>query len=562
MTMQSRPYAKQRRPHAISYVQALAQKALEQMLPPFQSGALSVQLPSGHLIDRRAAGAGPQAALSLARWRALWRLKLDGDLGFARGYIDGDWRTADLKGLLLFCARNEEALAISAGRSWLAEAINRVRHRAHANTRRGSRRNIAAHYDLGNAFYSAWLDRGMSYSSAIFDRGEETLEHAQDAKLDRAIDLLEISGGEGVLEIGCGFGALAERLVRAHRCSVTALTLSGEQRAHAQARLSDEIGSGAVDLRLQDYRDVHGRYRRIVSIEMLESVGERYWPIYFDKLRELLADDGIAVLQVITIDPQRFPGYRRRPDFIQRYIFPGGMLPTAKALEREAARAGLTMLSTQTFGQSYARTLDEWRRRFLDAWPAIQKMGFDARFRRMWEYYLAYCQVGFDSGMIDVAIGSPLIELQGGCRSSCSLNRKLEMSSSDRIQGIMRWTMSAFYLLAGIAHVAMPDKFLPIVPDWVPRQRETVLITGICEIAGSVGLLVTRLRPLAGIMLALYAICVFPANIKHALGSIRVPPVPESWWYHGPRLALQPVLVWWALFCAGVIDWPLRTRQR
>lgn len=271
------------------------------------------------------------------------------------------------------------------------------------NTRRGSRRNIAAHYDLGNEFYRQWLDAGMSYSAGLFSSGGETLEQAQNAKLDRVLRLLELAGGERVLEIGCGWGALAERLVQ-NRCSLIGITLSNEQLAYAQQRLSGQAPAEHCNLRLQDYRDVRGNFDRIVSIEMLEAVGEAYWPTYFKKLHECLRPGGIAVLQVITIDEARFENYRHRPDFIQKYIFPGGMLPTPEIIGREASKAGLHLVSNEFFGDDYARTLEEWRTRFQNAWPQIKALGFDQRFKKMWDYYLAYCQVGFETAAITVGL--------------------------------------------------------------------------------------------------------------------------------------------------------------
>jgi cyclopropane-fatty-acyl-phospholipid synthase len=279
----------------------------------------------------------------------------------------------------------------------LTRLRNRILHRSRNNTLRGSRRNIAAHYDLGNAFYARWLDAGMNYSSALY-HGDETLESAQLAKLDRAAELLDLSGGERVLEIGCGWGALAARLIDRYQASVKGLTLSVEQLAHCRDRLAGRPFEG----QLQDYRYENGRYDRVVSIEMLEAVGERFWPVYFAKLRECLAATGVAVLQVITIREDRYETYRSQPDFIQRYIFPGGMLPTPAIIEREAEQQGFKLVHHESFGQSYARTLAEWRSRFLQAWPAIEPLGFDARFRRMWEYYLTYCEVGFSQKLIDV----------------------------------------------------------------------------------------------------------------------------------------------------------------
>jgi cyclopropane-fatty-acyl-phospholipid synthase len=362
---------------------------------------LHLHLPNGDVIDRRGNLPGPEATIAVCRWRGLWRMLLDGDYGFSEGYLDGDWTTPDLSQLLEFCMHNETALAARVDSSRFRITCDKVLHRLRGNTRRGSRRNIAAHYDLGNDFFRPWLDSGMNYSSALYV-GTETLELAQDAKLDRAATLLELSGRERVLEIGCGWGALAERLVRRHGSDVLGVTLSKEQLAYAGSRLAGEITDGGADLRLQDYRDIEGRFDRIASIEMIESVGEHYWPAYFAKLRACLSDGGIAVLQAITIDESRFAQYRKRPDFIQRYIFPGGMLPTPSIIAQEAARAGLTLIHKESFGDSYARTLCEWRNRFLNAWPKLEALGFNQRFRRMWEYYLAYCEIGFRTGAIDV----------------------------------------------------------------------------------------------------------------------------------------------------------------
>jgi len=280
----------------------------------------------------------------------------------------------------------------------------RLRHALNRNTRRGSRRNISAHYDLGNDFYARWLDGSMTYSSALFASPEQTLEDAQIAKLDRIIELLDVRGGESILEIGIGWGGLAERLLQTRNCEVCGVTLSASQLEFAQRRLASEIENGQCDLRLQDYRDVNGQFDRIVSIEMLEAVGEAYWPIYFEKLRGNLKPGGRAVLQVISIDETRFADYRRTPDFIQQRIFPGGMLPTRTLIAEHAAAAGLRLIGEELFGDSYARTLAIWKMRFEQAWPEIEPLGFDDRFRRMWIYYLDYCRVGFEMSAVDVGL--------------------------------------------------------------------------------------------------------------------------------------------------------------
>ena len=379
-------------------------RLLVRLLRSVRCGAIAVTLPNGERGEGRGAAAGPQAAICLHRWRPLVRMLLRGDIGLAESYRDGDWSSPDLVALLEFGIRNESGWGRVFEASLPAKWFGRALHRMRANTRRGSRQNIAFHYDMGNAFYAQWLDADMIYSSALYATGDESLEEAQAAKIARIAELLAAAPDATVLEIGCGWGALALGLAGRHGARVTGLTLSTEQLAHARQRVDEEGLSARVDLRLQDYRDVEGRYDRIVSIEMLEAVGERYWPVYFDTLRERLAPDGRAVLQVITIADAHFEHYRHSPDFIQRFIFPGGMLPSVAALEAEAARAGLVLECAESFGASYAATLAEWRHRFLAAWPAIEPLGYDAAFKRLWEYYLCYCEAGFLSGRVDVGL--------------------------------------------------------------------------------------------------------------------------------------------------------------
>ncbi len=370
------------------------------LLKRIRHGQMTVVTPSGRRVSHAGAEAGPETTLMLHSWRALRRVMAGGATGFAEGFMAGDWSSPNLPLLVELLALNADQLGRLDSGSALGRLLRRMTHRGNRNTHDGSRRNIAFHYDLGNAFYERWLDSGMQYSSAI-RRGEESLEAAQLYKLDRIGELLALSGGESVLEIGCGWGAVSERLAAAGS-AVTGVTLSAEQLAYASDRLA---ATGlAADLRLQDYRDVGGRFDRIVSIEMIEAVGEEYWPAYFNTLRDRLKPGGRAVIQAILIADDRFDEYRRNPDFIQTYIFPGGMLLTRTAMRKEAEAAGLVLGHEELHGQSYAWTLAEWRSRFHAAWSAIEPMGFDARFRRMWDYYLAYCEGGFRAGMIDVGL--------------------------------------------------------------------------------------------------------------------------------------------------------------
>jgi cyclopropane-fatty-acyl-phospholipid synthase len=381
-----------------------ADRWIARVVRSLKIGHLIIETPSGARVEGRGELEGPRATLNLHRWRTMRRLMFGGDVGFAEAYLDGDWTTPDLATLIELAALNERALSeVTAGR-WFTRLTHRLRHLLRANTKSGSRRNIEAHYDLGNDFYRLWLDPSMTYSSALYAEPRQSLEDAQDNKLARIMDLLALDGGERVLEIGCGWGRLAERLATERNTHVTGLTLSPSQLAGAKERIAKAGAADKADLRLQDYRDVTETFDRVVSIEMIEAVGEKYWPNYFGKIAAVLKPGGRAVLQVITIADERFEQYRRNADFIQRYIFPGGMLPSHGVMLKQIRQAGLAFTSLETFGESYARTLNEWNRRFQRAWPQIEGMGYSRRFKRTWEYYLAYCEGGFRSKAIDVGL--------------------------------------------------------------------------------------------------------------------------------------------------------------
>jgi cyclopropane-fatty-acyl-phospholipid synthase len=345
---------------------------------------------------------GPNAVIRVNRWRALRKFLTQGDFGFVESYMDGDWDSPELANVIELAVRNSGSWNASRLQSALHKFWQRLLHLMHDNSKRGSRRNIAAHYDLGNEFYKQWLDPTMTYSSAYFAQPGQSLSDAQTAKYRRIAEALDIRPDHHLLEIGCGWGGFAEFAVKEYGCKLTGLTLSKEQLKFASERLQREGLSEKVDFRLQDYRDVGGTFDRIASIEMFEAVGEQHWPRYFDTVRERLAQGGAAALQIITIAEDRFEQYRKGADFIQRYIFPGGMLPSVERLKTQFDRAKLKFVDATMFGDSYADTLRQWRDRFLAAWAHIEPLGFDERFRRMWVMYLAYCEGGFRGKAVNV----------------------------------------------------------------------------------------------------------------------------------------------------------------
>ncbi|WP_353227505.1 cyclopropane-fatty-acyl-phospholipid synthase family protein [Novosphingobium sp.] len=378
-------------------------RGMRRFLAALHIGSISVVLPDGQTVHHAGTEPGPHGQITLHNWRALRRLLWRGDLGFAEGYIAGDWSSSDLVRLIAVGAANLDRLDNLIDGSVPVRLMRQLAHALRGNSLRGSRRNIAAHYDLGNAFYRPWLDDSMTYSSALALIPGQTLESAQALKLDRIAELLDLAPDHRVLEIGCGWGGLAARLARA--CThVTGVTLSHEQLGYGQSHIAHAGLSNRVDLRLQDYRLVSESYDRIVSIEMLEAVGEAWWPTYFRQIHDRLNPGGRAVVQVITIAEHRFPHYRAAPDFIQHYIFPGGMLPTRTILAEQASAAGLVLSHQEQFGQGYAATLAEWRRRFEAAHDQISALGFDASFQRLWAYYLCYCEAAFSTGQIDVGL--------------------------------------------------------------------------------------------------------------------------------------------------------------
>ncbi|MEK9945264.1 MAG: cyclopropane-fatty-acyl-phospholipid synthase family protein [Alphaproteobacteria bacterium] len=364
----------------------------------FRAGTLHYVLPNGAKGTIRGRDTGPEGTILLHRWRAVRRLIFRGSLGFAESYLDGDWESPDLPTFVELVARN--AVNRRVGTFW-QRVLDHIRHKRRSNTKSGSRRNIAAHYDLGNDFYAQWLDPSMTYSSAVYPEDAELLEEAQSTKYARLLELISAKPGERVLEIGCGWGGFAEFAAR-RGVAVTGITISPAQFEFAQQRIARAGLSDLVDIRLCDYRDVEGSFDHVVSIEMIEAVGESYWPVYFDRIAQCVRRGGRVAIQAITTHDDHFAHYRRRADFIQTYIFPGGMLPCRSALREHAQRVGLKWLQDDGFAPHYARTLGEWREKFVEAWPRIRTMGFDERFRRLWEFYLASCEGSFRARGIDV----------------------------------------------------------------------------------------------------------------------------------------------------------------
>jgi cyclopropane-fatty-acyl-phospholipid synthase len=384
-------------------------QALLDHLPQIEFGTLDLQLPSGELLHFGQAREGePRAEIRLNHYRALRRLLRGGDIGWAEAYMEGDWDSPDLESLFRWALGNEAAMQQLIRGNLLLRLINRLRHLRRANTRKGSRRNIAYHYDLGNDFYSLWLDPSMTYSAALYadadSQGQDALYQAQLAKYRRIADMLQLQPGQRVLEIGCGWGGFAELAAREYGVEVHGITLSTEQLAYARERIDKAGLNEQCRFTLTDYRDVTDSYDHIVSIEMFEAVGEEHWPVYFEQIKRCLKPEGRAVLQIISIEDQRFERYRNNAEFIQTYIFPGGMLPSPQRLRTEIGAGGLTLQQEQTFALGYARTLREWHHSFIERWPRVQAQGFDERFRRMWVYYLAYCEAGFRHGSIDVGL--------------------------------------------------------------------------------------------------------------------------------------------------------------
>ena len=366
------------------------------------SGRVDFILPDGRRFRAEGLKPGPVAEVTINNPDVFARLVRDGDLGFCDAYLDGWWTTPDLQAFMDFIHADNDDMYDGFPGMALVRAWEKARFWFQSNTKRQALKNISYHYDLGNDFYSLWLDETMTYSSALFNTSQESLEKAQIAKYASMVDQMGVKPGDHVLEIGCGWGGFAEYAAKERGLKVTGLTISKEQLEYAQKRIKSKGLSDKVDLKLQDYRDETGVYDGVASIEMFEAVGEKYWPVYFDKIKQCLKPGKHATLQIITIQDARWEVYRKSVDFIQKYIFPGGMLPSPSVLRKEVHRAGLSVQHSIEFGKSYSQTLRRWFEVFNNKWDNISAMGFDDRFRRMWNFYLTSCAATFESGNCDV----------------------------------------------------------------------------------------------------------------------------------------------------------------
>ena len=391
--------------HRLPTDMPLAARRVLPLLQKLQHGRLHLRLPDGS-ESVYGHSEHPSASLVVHDWGVFAAAMRSGDIGFAESFIAGEWETPDLCALLRVFIANRNALeAVIYGR-WWGQLAHRLRHWLNRNTRTNSRKNIHAHYDLGNAFYSLWLDETMNYSSAWFDGNPMLpMAQAQDAKVRRALRMVNLTPGHNqrLLEIGCGWGALAEMSTREWGVDFTGVTLSEQQLAHAQKRLGDQGLGAQAQFRLQDYRDINDApFDAICSIEMIEAVGQAYWPTYFETVARLLKPGGRACIQSIVIADSYFDRYVRGTDFIQQYIFPGGCLPSPSAFRQQAQAAGLRVVDEFAFGVDYAHTLRMWRERFMQVKPQVLALGFDERFVRIWQFYLAYCEAAFMEANTDV----------------------------------------------------------------------------------------------------------------------------------------------------------------
>jgi len=375
----------------------------EKFLSKIRFGELIVTFPSGVTKSFKGTNGDEIADLKLHNYKFISKIFKRKSIGFAESYMDGDFSTSDLTKLLLISYKNEKYFLHNLKSNIFFNMYSKFKHFLNENTKKQSKKNIEYHYDLGNSFYDKWLDQSMTYSSAYFDKDNQNLYDAQISKYYQIAKSLNLNENSKVLEIGCGWGGFSSYIAKNFKSKIDAITISKEQFEYASNKIQQEGLGEKVSIKYSDYRDVDNKYSNIASIEMFEAVGKKYWEKYFSIVKKSLGDSGKAVLQIITIDDQRAINYHRQPDFIQQYIFPGGMLPTKKNLEDINYKVGLEFKEIKSFGLSYAKTLNLWNQQFQNSWEELVQLGFNVRFKRMWEYYLSYCETGFLSKSTDVS---------------------------------------------------------------------------------------------------------------------------------------------------------------
>ncbi|MCP5088512.1 MAG: class I SAM-dependent methyltransferase [Rhodobacteraceae bacterium] len=378
------------------FIQAFA------VLKKIRKGAIELALPDGRVFRAEGPEPGPVGRVDVVAPDVFTRLVRDGDMGFSDSYLDGGWTSPDLQAFLDAVLLNNKEVANGYPGSALLRAFERLRHWMNSNTKAQAKKNISYHYDLGNKFYTKWLDKTMTYSSALFETGQEDLANAQTRKYESLCDQMGMQSGDHLLEIGCGWGGFAEYAAGQRGAKLTCLTISREQHDFTRERISKAGLADQVEVVMRDYREETGSYDGIASIEMFEAVGEKYWPTYFSTVHNCLKPGKKASLQIITMADDLFPNYRKTVDFIQKHIFPGGMLPSQMALREQIDQSGLRFIRSKEFGESYSITLRRWHETFNAQWNEIAEMGFDQRFRNMWNFYLTSCAAGFHAGTTDV----------------------------------------------------------------------------------------------------------------------------------------------------------------
>ena len=380
-----------------------AEKLLNKFFEQIQYGYLAVTFPSGKKAEFFGKSRGIKADIKLNNFLFLKKLLNKGSIGFAESYMDGDFSTSDLKNLLFFSRKNESYFFKYKKGNFLHRLLSKINNYIHQNTKKQSKRNISYHYDLGNKFYELWLDKTMSYSSGFYVLPEDDLSKAQINKYKKIVEPMYLNEQSTLLDIGCGWGGFSSYVAKNFGSKIKAITNSKNHFEYTSQIIQQEGLNEKVKVELKDYRDVKERFDYISSIEMFEAVGKKYWPIYFEKIKHSLNSNGIANLQIITINEKQKKSYQNSQDFIQKYIFPGGMLPSKKQIVELSNLSGLEVCKIYDFGDSYANTLNEWNKKFQNTWHLIAKQGFHQRFKRMWEYYFAYCEVGFATKTTDVS---------------------------------------------------------------------------------------------------------------------------------------------------------------